>query len=667
MTTPMQIATPEPGNPALPEAPMQVLLLEDDARDAELTSARLQLSLKSVEVTVVDDERSFRAALGARDYDVILADFNLPSFSGSEALAIARELHPVTPFILMSGSLGEDRALDLLYNGATDFVGKQRLDKLPLVIERARTQLNETRTRLAAERALQETEIQYRLLVDALKDYVVIGLRPTGLIRSSNAAAASILGVAPEALVGRPASALFDSDAESEQLARAAREGSVIDERWVRTSGGRRLFASIVTTAIRDPAGALIGYSKIIRDMTAARQTADALQLAKDEASRDLAQRKSAESKLREANERKSQFLAILAHELRNPLAPIRTSLDALRVAGDNPALLRRLRAGMERQVEHMVRLIDDLLDLSRIDHGRIRLERAHSDLVAILRAAAETAAPLMQSRSHTLELELPPQAVLADIDPVRIAQVFSNLLNNAASYTRPGGRIEVALRPEDDMAVIRVRDNGIGIPGEMQAQIFEPFMRVNSAGGNHGGLGIGLAICRELVAMHGGAIEVHSEGLGRGSEFTVRLPRLPANSRLLAPDSAPRLDRPTRVLIVDDNRDAAEALRVLLDARGHEVCAVFHGKDVLPLLASFRPEVLLVDLGMPDVDGFEVCRQVRRAANGNPAPMIVALTGWGQEQDRVRSRDAGFDLHLVKPVGADELASVFAARSLVH
>ncbi|MCC2654938.1 MAG: histidine kinase [Panacagrimonas sp.] len=646
------------------DAPMQVLLLEDDARDAELTCARLELSLKTVEVTVVDDETSFRHALGSRDFDVILADFNLPSFSGSEALSIARELHPVTPFILMSGSLGEERALDLLYSGATDFVGKQRLDKLPLVVERARTQLNETRTRLAAERALQETEIQYRLLVDALKDYVVIGLDAAGLIRSSNAAAGAILGVTPDSLIGRPVSALFESIAEAEHLERAANDGSVIDERWVRTPGGRTLFASIVTTAIREPYGTLIGYSKIIRDMTAARQTADALQLAKDEASRDLAQRKIAENKLREANERKSQFLAILAHELRNPLAPIRTSLDALRIVGDDPALMRRLRAGMERQVGHMVRLIDDLLDLSRIDHGRIRLEREPIDLVSILRSAVEASTPLMQAREHAFTLRLPPEEVLVEADPVRIAQVFSNLLNNAASYTKPGGHIEVSLKHEGDAALIRVRDNGIGIPPEMRQQIFEPFMRVSHAGGNQGGLGIGLAICRELMTMHGGTIEARSEGPGKGSEFVVRLPLLPIAMPAQVTSPVPQPDRPTRVLIVDDNRDAAEALRVLLVARGHEVRAVFHGQDVLPLLSSFRPEVLLVDLGMPDIDGFEVCRQVRREAGGDRAPLMVALTGWGQEQDRLRSRDAGFDLHLVKPVGADELESAFAHRS---
>ena len=645
------------------DPPMQILLLEDDVHDAELTRARLELSLKTVEVTVVDDEKSFRGALGTRDFDVILADFNLPSFSGPEALAIVRERHPLTPFILMSGSLGEERALELLYNGATDFVGKQRLDKLPLVVERARNQLNETRNRLAAERALQETEIQYRMLVDALKDYVVIGLDAAGLIRSGNAAATTILGVAPAALIGRTASALFepagDEDPDPDLLRRAAHQGSVVDERWVRTPGGRRLFASIVTTAIRDASGTLIGYSKIIRDMTAARQSAEALQLAKDKASRDLAQRKLAEGKLREANERKSQFLAILAHELRNPLAPIRTSLDAMRVAGDDPGMLGRLRAGMERQVEHMVRLIDDLLDLSRIDHGRIRLERGPVDLVTILRAAVETATPLMQARGHTLTLDLRHPSLFVEADPVRVAQVFANLLNNAANYTRPGGLVEIGLAREGDEAVIRVRDNGIGVPPEMQRQIFEPFMRVTSAPGNHGGLGIGLAICKELVTMHGGTLDVRSDGAGAGSEFIVRLPLLTSAAHAAAPAPAPRNELPRRVLIVDDNRDAAEAMRLLLDARGHEARAVFEGRDVLPLISAFRPEVLLVDLGMPGMDGFEVCRQVLAA--GGPAPLLVALTGWGQEQDRLRSREAGFDLHLVKPVGAEELESVFA------
>jgi PAS domain S-box-containing protein len=377
----------------------------------------------------------------------------------------------------------------------------------------------------------------------------------------------------------------------------------------------------------------------------------------------DVTQLKQIEAELREAHRRKDEFLATLAHELRNPLAPIRNALAILRLAGNNPARLDQARGIMERQVRQLVRLIDDLLDLSRITRGKIVLRKERVTLAEVVNSAVESSRPLIDQGGHALTVTLPPQSVQLDVDPTRLAQVLLNLLNNAAKYTEPGGRIwltasvaEAADRAAPSTLEIRVRDTGIGIPKEMLPRLFEMFTQVDrSVDRAQGGLGIGLSLVRGLVQLHGGTVEAHSEGPGRGSEFVVRLPLPPqepieTRAAALPAPSGNGAERRRRVLIVDDNTDAANSLAMLLGMRGYETWAAHDGPAALRQAAAVRPDVVLLDIGMPGMSGYEVARELRRNLDLRGA-LLVAMTGWGQDEDRRRSLEAGFDRHLVKPV----------------
>jgi PAS domain S-box-containing protein len=356
---------------------------------------------------------------------------------------------------------------------------------------------------------------------------------------------------------------------------------------------------------------------------------------------------------LRTADRRKDEFLATLAHELRNPLAPIRTGLEVMRMAGGRPETMERVRATMERQVEQLVMLVNDLLDVSRITRGKLQLRTVRADLAAIVRTAVEASHPLIQESEHDLEISLPDQPVALEADPHRLAQVISNLLNNAAKYTDRGGRISLEVLAGNHEVVVQVRDNGIGIPPAMLERIFEMFTQIGSpSGGDYGGLGIGLTLVKSLVEMHGGSVRADSEGPGKGSSFSVRLPVLaeaPASSvNGAVPQSTPEGKR-RRVLVVDDNEAAAMILAMSIEQMGHETRVAENGLAGVELAAAFLPDAIFMDLGMPVMDGWEAARNIRSQEWGK-AVMLVALTGWGQEEDRRKTREAGFDHHLVKP-----------------
>ena len=365
-----------------------------------------------------------------------------------------------------------------------------------------------------------------------------------------------------------------------------------------------------------------------------------------------LAEQRQLAEELREAHRRKDEFLAMLAHELRNPLAPIRNSLHILRLAGQDDPTVRRTGEMMERQVVQMVRLVDDLLEVSRITRGKIELRPERVDVATVVRSAGETSRPPIDAAGHHLRLELPPEPLLLEGDPVRLAQVFANLLNNAAKYTPAGGRIALTVRREGAMVAVAVRDTGIGIPVDMLPRVFDLFTQVDRhARQAQGGLGIGLTLVKTLVEMHGGRVEAHSDGPGRGSEFVVRLPLAAAGAPAEAP-AAPRVAgvlAPRRVLVVDDNRDSGESLGMLLQLLGADVRIVYDGPAALEAVGTYRPAVVLLDIGMPGMDGHEVARRIRQQPELEDVT-LVALTGWGQEQDRRASRSAGFDYHLVKP-----------------
>lgn len=367
----------------------------------------------------------------------------------------------------------------------------------------------------------------------------------------------------------------------------------------------------------------------------------------------DVTERKHYELALKEADRRKDEFLATLAHELRNPLAPIRTGLELLRLAPRDPAAAARALDSMDRQLAHLVRLVDDLLDVSRISRGKVDLRRERVTVQAVVEQAVEASRPHLEAAGHALSVRVGEDPLWLDGDLTRLVQVVSNLLHNAAKYTPRGGRIDVSAAIEDGRAVLRVRDDGMGIPAAMLPRVFDLFTQVDrTLERAQGGLGIGLSLARRLVEMHGGTVEAHSEGLGRGSTFTVRLPLAAAEPISTAPQGRRGAARTEarRVLVVDDNDDAAEMLAMVLELGGHEPRTAHDGPEALETARAFRPEVVFLDIGLPGMDGFEVARRLRQEP-GLEGAVLVALTGWGSEEDRKRTREAGFDFHLTKPV----------------
>jgi PAS domain S-box-containing protein len=367
--------------------------------------------------------------------------------------------------------------------------------------------------------------------------------------------------------------------------------------------------------------------------------------------------------RLQAAVQTRDHFLAVLSHEIRNPLAALSTGLQLLKLAGKGPGTAESCRAMMERQLRLLVRLVDDLLDVSRIATGKLELRKERVDLASVLRDAAEASRPLIDRGGHELTVTPPPDPILLDADPTRLAQVFLNLLNNAAKYSEPGGHIRLSMERDGNEVAVSVRDTGVGIPAAHLPHVFEVFVQVDTAGQRaRGGLGIGLSLVKEFVGLHGGRVEAHSDGPGKGSEFVVRLPVAvvsPATDR-----PAVAAERPAgpsrRILVVDDNRDAAESLAMVLGIVGHEVRTAHDGAAAAAAAAEFRPEVILMDLGMPKVDGYEAARRIRAETWGGEL-FLVALTGWGADSDRRRTHEAGFDRHLVKPVDPDALTRMLA------
>jgi signal transduction histidine kinase/ActR/RegA family two-component response regulator len=367
---------------------------------------------------------------------------------------------------------------------------------------------------------------------------------------------------------------------------------------------------------------------------------------------------------LREADRRKDEFLAMLAHELRNPLAPLRSALEAMRLKARDHEAIAWARALMERQVAQMVRLIDDLLDLSRVSRGRIELRFERADISSLVHAALDVCSPAIVQAGHRLKLELPKTPATVRCDSTRIIQVICNLLSNATKYTPPGGDITLAVQKQGEVVEISVRDNGTGIPRDMLTRVFDMFTQLSqSLDRAQGGLGIGLTLVKRLVELHGGTVEARSEGLGRGSEFIVRLPEnihapVAPTVAVVSPATT-HIKR--RILVADDNRDAADSLAFMLRIAGHEVCTAYDGRQALELMESFRPGVAVLDIGMPRLNGYDTARMLRQEPFGQDV-MLIALTGWGQPDDRARSLAAGFDHHLVKPVDPPMLERLMAA-----
>jgi PAS domain S-box-containing protein len=503
------------------------------------------------------------------------------------------------------------------------------------------------------EELLRESEERFRLLVEGVKDYAIFMLDPEGRISSWNAGAELIKGYRPDEILGQHFSVFYTAEdlargwPEHElQMARA--EGRFEDEGWRVRKNGSTFWANVVITALYY-GGRLVGFAKVTRDLT---------------------DRKRIEA-LEEADIRRNEFLAMLSHELRNPLAPIRNALGVMRMNGASEADLEWAKTVVDRQVTHLTRLVDDLLDVSRIASGKITLQREPLEVAQVVAGAVEASQPLIDSRGHTLELRLPDEPLRVQGDLTRLSQVVMNLLNNAAKYTPEGGHIRLTAERDGTAAVIRVRDTGVGMSADLLPKVFDLFTQgERSLDRSEGGLGIGLTLVYRLVTLHGGSVAATSEGPGLGSELTIRLPLLTADE---APRPRPasqqverRSDISRRVLVVDDNHDATETLELLIQLWGHEVRIAYDGEEALALAAEFQPDIVLLDIGLPGMSGYDVARRMRALPECRDA-MLVAVTGYGQDSDRSQSRDAGFDHHLVKPVQPGTLRDLIASAPLLH
>ena len=499
------------------------------------------------------------------------------------------------------------------------------------------------------EEMLRISEERFRLLVEEVKDHALFMLSPDGLVASWNLGAERLEGYSAAEIMGRHVSCLYaDENAEAgipqQHVALAAQTGNLETEGWLVRKNGTRFWADITISAVYDRDHRLRGFATIIRDLTERNRVAA----------------------LEQSHESAYIFLAMLSHELRNPLAPLMTSVDILRMRDVSDPVVRQTSDVIGRQVQHLTRLVDDLMDVSRITSGRITLSRSPVDITIPVTRAIELSRTLIDTKGHSLQLSLPEGPTIVNGDLTRLTQVMVNLLNNAAKYTPQGGRIDLNVNRENSSVVITVRDTGSGMPRDLLPRVFDLFTQgQRGLDRAEGGLGVGLTLVQKLVELHGGSVTAHSAGVDCGSEFVVRLPCDTTARPAITPtegDGREAEPDPLRVLVVDDNRDAAESLAILMELWGNDVHRAFDGTQALEVSATHRPDVIFLDIGLPGMDGYEVAARLRELP-ATARCVLVAVTGYGQEEDRRRSRRAGFDQHLVKPVAPEILQSLL--RSL--
>ncbi|ACD16640.1 PAS domain-containing hybrid sensor histidine kinase/response regulator [Paraburkholderia phytofirmans] len=501
--------------------------------------------------------------------------------------------------------------------------------------------------------ALRQSEERFRLLVDCVKDYAIFMLDPQGYVVSWNSGAARIKGYTREEIVGRHFSTFYVPEEAAagkpaRELAIARQLGHVEDEGWRVRKDGTTFWANVVITAVHDESNRLRGFAKVTRDLTERRQREE----------------------LERSGERMRQFLATLAHELRNPLAPVRNAIGVMQLETGVSPTLARSRDLIDRQVTHLTRLVDDLLDVGRIMSNKVELRLGRVDLAEVMGRAIEAARPFTDAHEQRVVQHMPDEPVIVRGDMTRLVQVLQNLLHNAAKFSPVGSAIEVAARIDYHMAVLEVRDAGCGIPVRSLDRIFELFAQEKDGqNAGEGGLGIGLTLCKSLVELHGGSIIASSEGPGCGSTFTLSLPLAAALPEATG-DEANAADTevgPLRILLVDDNRDSADSLAMLLELKGHEVRIAYEGEQAVQVAPRFVPHLAVIDIAMPKMDGYETIAALR-AMPELAHTLYAAMTGFGQASDRERTREAGFHAHLVKPVALELfdalLADVEARRS---
>jgi PAS domain S-box-containing protein len=500
--------------------------------------------------------------------------------------------------------------------------------------------------RRSHEEELRASEERFRLLVDGVTEYAIMMLDAGGFVTSWNSGAERIKGYKSAEIIGKHVSHFYPSEdivanKPWQDLAMARSEGRLAGEMWRVRKDGTLFWASTVITALKDEDGLLRGFAKVTQDLT---------------------ERRHAES-LAETAQRMHEFIAMLAHELRNPLAPIRNAVSILGSKGLHDPMLESMRQIIDRQSRQLARLLDELLDVNRIARGQFTIEHEPVDMRDAVGRAVESSRPLIDTRQHTLEIAMPDTPVFVLGDSVRLTQAVVNLLNNAAKYTPAGGRILLSSTVRKGEFELRVTDNGRGIDRKMLEKVFDLFVQLDpGASESLGGLGVGLALVRRVVELHGGSVQARSQGEGQGAEFTLRLPLATQQTETPAEPSeetSPPI-RQLRILVVDDNKDAVETLDLLLQSMGQLVAVVYDGPSAVTVAKSFRPDVVLLDIGMPHMSGYEVARALR-ASRLETQPMLVAITGWGQSTDKERAAEAGFQHHFVKPMSEEALRDILA------
>jgi signal transduction histidine kinase/CheY-like chemotaxis protein len=700
------------------ERRLRVLLVEDDEDDYVLTRDLLaEIPGCGFELEWASGYDAALEALGPGRHDVYLFDYRLGRHDGLELLAEAVARGCKGPVILLTGQGEREVDLKAMKAGAADYLVKGQIDAalleraLRYAVERQRDQDALRQMHAALEdrvrertAALQRANDKLRFLAEASTALAVLVDHESTLGKVARLAVPffadwCVVHVAGEG--GRMSQVAAHADPAQEELlvrlgegfpphrgarspvARALKTGrpELLAEAAGPLAGAaesaehRRLLeqlgprsALLVPLTVR---GEAVGVLAFFLGASGRSYGPDDLPLAEDLARRVAVALDNARlyKEVQDAARRKDEFLAMLAHELRNPLAPVRNALHIVRMRGNERRQgVRQAWEIVERQVEHMVRLVDDLLDVSRITRGKINLQKEPVAVATVVKRAVEGSRPLLEARGHTLEVAMPQDAGRVEGDPIRLAQVLWNLLNNAAKYTPEGGRVWLTVAKGHGDVTIRVRDTGMGIPPEVLPKVFDLFTQTErTLDRAEGGLGIGLTLVRQLTEMHDGRVEAFSEGPGRGSEFVVRLPLLPETGSV-APggDDRPgaglaRAPAQRRILVVDDNRDSAESLATLLRLVGNDVRTAHDGAEALAVAAAYQPDLMLLDIGLPVLNGYEVARRLRTEP-GYGRPVLVALTGYGSDEDRRRSLVAGFDHHLVKPVDFDTLQQLLAS-----
>jgi PAS domain S-box-containing protein len=498
------------------------------------------------------------------------------------------------------------------------------------------------------EEQLEESRKHFQVLAEAVKDHAIVMLDSQGHVKSWNAGGAAIHGHAAEHILGKHVSAFFTaSDVRAglpmQVLATATRDGRAESQGWRVRQDGSMFWAHVVVTPMVQASGELSGFAQVTRDLTEHKRLAE----------------------VESSSQRMKEFLAMLAHELRNPLAPMRNAVSVMQLQQLDHPSLQNSRDVIDRQLTHLTRLVDDLLDIGRISTGKVLLKKSPVSYRELVSLSIEAARPLIEVREHTLSVTLPEPGIQVLADKTRLVQVLQNLLTNAAKYTDAGGQIGVAVRVEGGSVVTDIVDNGRGVSPEALESIFDPFVQANPATtAGESGLGIGLTLARSLAEMHGGTVSASSGGLGQGMTFTLRMPMIATpSSRGTGPSTlaAAQAQVPFRVMVVEDNRDAADSLVATLALMGYEARACYDGVQALPQAQAFGPQLVFIDLSMPRMDGFKVLQQLRDIAAMRSAYM-VAMTGHGREDDVRRSLQSGFDAHLTKPASIQQIRSTVAS-----